>query len=539
MLQNLHPPLRQKTLPLPFSPAMSHSQGTLGFSGRWVSDGISKALPAKSFGVSQAASQTEVSGKKPLASMASNKADMAGGRGGLLGRLYRATLLGLEYRGRILVSNLTNPASSIMVDHYLNFFKSAPYQSEAYVHAMLQASPFFTGDYEFEVNTESGRLEKLAESDEACIFLMNHDHQPQDPAMLSFFNMMLYQEYLKNGKGATCPRPKIILNQDILHTISDKNTRALYRKMGSVPVDARVPGEEKDTFGQILKDIGRSLMFWKAKAPETNAPAKRGGRNSQVMVNVLKGFNKDQCHVFLFPEGRMAALTDEAIITAFKKLTPEEQLIQYPLKDRPSNMAFEDQMKVFALNQRFQVGISSIIQMAAKRKKRVKVVPLGFDFKAAPPLTSEQKQALKAFENATAQQAKDQVEKSKAVSDPLPVSPENPPTPPVLPKSVGSIYIGEPLYFNQTPEGKISVTLGNINADDATPQYTDVFDSVIQNPESVWTFKETEGRLKAAIGGVLAENLRICKVKSSKMLTESLASQDATVTNILETKRTP
>jgi hypothetical protein len=529
MLQNLYPPLRQKSLPLPFSPSTSHSQETLGFAGRWASDGISKVIPAKSFAVSEGASHTEVSGKKPLASMASNKADLAGGRGGLLGRLYRATLLGLEYRGRILVSNLTNPSNAILVDHYLNFFKAAPYQSEAYVHAMLQASPFFTGDYEFEVNTESGRLEKLAESDEACIFLMNHDHQPQDPAMLSFFNMMLYQEYLKNGKGDTCPRPKIILNQDILHTISDKNTRALYRKMGSVPVDARVPGEEKDTFGQIFKDIGRSLMFWKAKAPETNAGAKRGGRNSQVMVNVLKGFNKNQCHVFLFPEGRMAALTDEAIVTAFKKLTPEEQLIQYPMKDRPSNLSFEEQMKVFALNQRFQVGISSIIQMAAKRKKRVKVVPLGFDFKAAPPLTTEQKQALKVFENATAQQAKNQAETSS----------ESPPTPPVLPKSVGSIYIGEPLYFNQTPEGKISVSLGNINGDDATPQYADVFDSVIQNPESVWTFKESEGRLKAAMGGVLAENLRICKAKSSKMLTESLSNQEPTVTNILETPRTP
>lgn len=214
------------------------------------------------------------------------------------------------------------------------------------------------GAIETEINAEEdNRLQKLIDSDEACIFVINHDDQIHDPIMLATFASMLYRGYDKAGKAATCPRPKIILNEDILNS-QGKKLRTIFQKLGAVGVDASVSGKDK-----AARD-----------------------RNREALTPVVAGFMQDQNHIFIFPEGRNATGGN-----------------------RP-------------LEEKFQRGIGRIVSLAARGKKRVKVVPLGFAY-------------------------------GRQKND-----------------SLGSIHIGEPVYF--VPKGRqMYVNVASVDQDSASNQF--------------------------------------------------------------------
>lgn len=257
---------------------------------------------------------------------------------------------------------------------------------------------------EVEINLESRRISDIVKSNDACIFIMNHDDRKIDPAMLGIFNTLLNAAYLKSGKASSCPRPRIIINEDILLAM-DGTRRAILEKFGVVGIDA-------------------SLFT-------TN-----GMGNAKRLLQVMKDFVHDKAHIFIFPEGKMAAFKD------------------------------------LDLEYKFQTGVGQMVDKLTKTKKSVKIVPVSFAY------NSELKQFL------------------------------------------GSIHIGEPIYFKRNSDG-VFVTKGNVDSDFALQNYVDFFQNIPNEGFKIITDKgkPVVGKeLPNYIAGVLCENLRICTEEAKKQL---------------------
>ncbi|MBY0449622.1 MAG: 1-acyl-sn-glycerol-3-phosphate acyltransferase [Cyanobacteria bacterium] len=159
-----------------------------------------------------------------------------------------------------------------------------------YISKVMQVARLYANvqPIEAEVNTEDKRLEAIAASDEACIFVINHDHQAEDPVLLSMTAVLLYNAYAKLDKLALCPRPGVILNEDIIQT-SPPEQQALWHKMGVIGVDASV------------------------------FPSKKGvSKNTRAFMRVLPNFCQDKQHLFIFPEGRLSAFKGLALRQKFQ-----------------------------------------------------------------------------------------------------------------------------------------------------------------------------------------------------------------------------
>lgn len=136
------------------------------------------------------------------------------------------------------------------------------------------------------------------------------------------------------------------------------------------------------------------------------------------------------------------------------------------------------------LKEKFQTGIGHIVRTALKRKNRVKVIPLGFAFNP-----------------------------NKSEGQPL-----------------GSIYIGEPIYFKR--DGKqIYTSTGNLSFEDASPPYKNFFycNSTPNTSFDNISFKAitdngvpvTDHTQQFYIGDILAENLQICRQIALQNLPQS------------------
>lgn len=235
------------------------------------------------------------------------------------------------------------------------------------ITALVRKMPNLS-NVEFDINTETGRLSDIVASDEACIFVMNHDNQRNDPTVLAGFAMRLYTEYEAQGKLDKAPRPKVIVNEDILDSQSDK-TRTIYEKLGAVGVDA-----------------------------DLNNKKKNSASNARAMMSMVRDFSNDDNHIFIFPEGRLGGA------------------------------------KYLSLEKRFQTGVGDMINLALRKKDRVKVVPLGFSY-----------------------------QKGKGKDDD---GTKNP--------SQGVIHIGEPVYIKRDDK-KTFVSVGNATKELASKDYRGFF----------------------------------------------------------------
>jgi len=282
--------------------------------------------------------------------------------------------------------------------------------SKSYMATWFDYGKALAKKKEIEINIENEELMNIVKSDESCIFIMNHDNQKQDPKLLGFFNSLLAREYILNGKAETCPKPKILVNNDILKSLPPK-LRLMREKLGLVGVDASLFGAD-------------------------------GKKNALSMLSTLKSFIKNKTNIFIFPEGKMCT---------FKNLD---------------------------LEYKFQTGIADTINKVTKTKNQVKVIPLGFAYK----------------------------------------------------KKVGSIHIGEPVYFKREGEQILS-TRGNILSEFASPQYTNFFGPDIDKRNEFKIITKdgisVEGKdLSDYIAGILCENLKICKEEAKKAFYSSNNKND-------------
>ena len=264
--------------------------------------------------------------------------------------------------------------------------------SEEYISLLSCVSRIFSNQKEVEINLESHRLEQIAASNRPHIFIMNHDNQNKDPQMLAFFNTLLNYEYLKNGLAKTCPRPRIILNEDILLAMNERN-REIFKKLGAIGIDAGI-------YASDLK------------------------ANAKTFITLIREFLKGEVNIFIFPEGKYA----------IKKRAP--------------------------LAEKFQLGTAEIVTKIVDKVHDVLITPLGFAYGKR--------------------------------------------------SGADSIYIGETVVFKK--QGKnIEASIGNITSDFAQENYKKFFNN---REKTILTCNSipVEGKeLSQYVGGVLCENLRICR----------------------------
>ena len=148
-------------------------------------------------------------------------------------------------------------------------------KSPEYITSLSKVSRLLSTRNEIEINLESGRIQNIVRTGKPHIFIMNHDNQAKDPKMLAFFNTLLNEEYIKTGQAKTCPRPRIILNEDILLSMNKQN-RQIFEKLGAVPIDASIYSADKKS-------------------------------NSKQFFKLMREFLKGEVNIFIFPEGKKSA----------------------------------------------------------------------------------------------------------------------------------------------------------------------------------------------------------------------------------------
>ena len=158
-------------------------------------------------------------------------------------------------------------------------------------------------------NFEEGGIKQIANSDMPVIFVMNHSKQKSDPKMFATLNSLLALEYLQAGKAANFPKPKIILNENIVKS-AVRQMQDMYERFGAIGINIH-----ERTVGNIRE-----------------------------MRKLIEGYISGKFNIFIFPEGK----------NCVKKKLPFEE--------------------------RFQNGVSKMIQKILNSGKPVKVVPLGFGY---------------------------------------------------------------------------------------------------------------------------------------------------------------
>ena len=301
-------------------------------------------------------------------------------------------LRNVEFAGRKIINRFfdffNKNKHSQLYEQLLNTDPKSP----EYITISSKISQLCSNQNPVEINLESNRLEQIAHSKSPHIFIMNHDNQSKDHKMLAFFNTLLNHIYIHDKLEKTCPRPRIILNEDILLSMNKIN-RAIFEKLGAVGIDASLYGSDSQA-------------------------------NARTFFKLIREFLNKEINIFIFPEGK----------NAIRKNAP--------------------------LSEKFQLGVAELVAKIADRMPEVKITPLGFAYG------------------------------KKADAD--------------------SIYIGETVVLKKLGE-HIESSRGNISSPFAKTKYKDFFagrDSAVLTDKSI----PVKGReLPKYIGGILCENLRICK----------------------------
>jgi len=175
----------------------------------------------------------------------------------------------LDYMPRRIIHGISYPFNKSYIDQLHKTVANIDINSDEYCSAMVSYTDVFLRKKDLLCNFEDETLSKIAASDMPVIFVMNHSRQSRDPSMLMLFNALLNVKYLEFAKCATSPRPKIIMNGNIIKA-QPRKMREIYEKCGAVGVDIN----------------------------SSNA------NNTASLLPVIRGYLEDKNNVFIFPEGK-------------------------------------------------------------------------------------------------------------------------------------------------------------------------------------------------------------------------------------------
>ena len=197
----------------------------------------------------------------------------------------------IEFCARKVVNTFSDYFQKQNNEQLYNDLLTVERKSPQYMRIMSQVGRLLSTPKELEINLEDKRIEKIAKSGKPHIFIMNHDRQTQDPQMLAFFTTLLSEEYVKTGQAHSCPRPRIILNEDIILSMDEQN-KQIFEKMGAVPIDASL-----------------------------NSPDSR--KNAVQFLSLVREFIRGESNIFIFPEGKNAIWKDMPLKNKFALGTGE------------------------------------------------------------------------------------------------------------------------------------------------------------------------------------------------------------------------
>ena len=160
-----------------------------------------------------------------------------------------------------------------------NLQKFAP-ETPEYVEELAKIGNTIPSKF-IDINIEDKILEKLAKSDDASIFVLNHPNYNKDKFVYMIINSLLSKLYMAEGKQATCPRPKILVSQNMLKIVHEK-IGAIYKNMGLTPVDASMQHKNK--------------RF-----------------NQEAMTKLTQEFIANKSNIFIFPEGNNSVYVDKPL----------------------------------------------------------------------------------------------------------------------------------------------------------------------------------------------------------------------------------
>lgn len=164
-------------------------------------------------------------------------------------------------------------------------------KSPEFVKRIIETNEFLADGLKVEINTESGRLSEIANSDEATIFIANHGH-PYDGCIAAAFFAELYKTYEKLGKKSDIPLPKLVAVKNYVDGLPAK-LQPSFRKVEGVGINIQ----------PYLTDVDAKTY-------------------TEAIEPLTQGVIANQNHVLIFPEGRRGA---------YKK--------DLPLQDRFQNVA--------------------------------------------------------------------------------------------------------------------------------------------------------------------------------------------------------
>lgn len=151
-----------------------------------------------------------------------------------------------------------------------NFMKLDEKSSE-YIDELAKLCNSMEGKF-FITNVDKNPLKDIGKSDKSTIFVLNHPNYHRDKYTYAIINSILNKLYVQEGKQATCPRPKILVSENMLNAVGE-NIGKIYQKLGMIPIDAGVDKRNKLS-------------------------------NALHMKQVMLDFINNTANVFIFPEGR-------------------------------------------------------------------------------------------------------------------------------------------------------------------------------------------------------------------------------------------
>lgn len=203
-----------------------------------------------------------------------------------------------------------------LIEAQVNMSLPVSKKSKMFAHNIQKIARSLTQNQDIKM-INSHNLDEIVQKNEPCIFIMNHGNYIQDCFSLAKLNEILYEKSIKAGKVTGVPRPKIIMNKDILESQSPK-MRKFFDNIGAVGVNAD---------------------FYH---PDTKAK----NHNIKQLLPLIRRFINGENHIFIFPEGGLGTYTNT-----------------YPLEHR------------------FQIGVGNIAKIIAENQSnKVNVIPVGFHY---------------------------------------------------------------------------------------------------------------------------------------------------------------
>lgn len=217
-----------------------------------------------------------------------------------------------------ILENKTGKDLNVLYDKVMTTDSDSP----EFVKRIIDANEYLVNGINAEINTESGRLDEIVNSDEATIFVANHDNPPYDASLAFLFYSELYKKYEEAGKTNNIPMPKLIADSRTVNGFPDK-LKEIFKKVEAVPVIATsYPTQESSKF------------------------------NNQVINPVVYDFINDKNHILIYPEGRR---------NKFRQTLPLEERFQYGIgKIIQTALKHKSRVKVVPLGMAYKDGLGSI-----------------------------------------------------------------------------------------------------------------------------------------------------------------------------------